>query len=298
MSRLQLPPAVLIGGDSLIGAAYRRQAEAQGLSLPWTSRRGDPGQQALALDLEHPGPLPWAQWRAQGCRHLLICAALTRVAACEHSPALSEQLNLVQPLALARQALEQGFRPVLFSSDYVFAGRPEPYREADAPTPVNVYGRHKAALEAGAAGLEGALLLRLSKVYTSSWGDGSLLAEMASALDAGKPLRVARDQGFSPIALPDVLAAIAGLIEADAQGLYQLVGDEAWTRAELARALARALDLPQTGLQEIELAELGEGFRRPTLTYLSNQKLHAAISWSPAPVQRAFAQLASQRPGP
>lgn len=283
----------IIGGDSLIGKAWRKEQAQQGIFVSWTSRRAAPG--AWQLDLNCSEQVPWQSWQQAGCTHVLICAALTSIAACEAHPEHSRLLNLERPLALAQAARDSGLTPILFSTDYVFAGRNAAYTESDDTLPLNVYGRHKAELEARALAWPDVLMLRLSKVYTTVWGDGTLLADMAMRLASRQILRVAVDQGFTPLWIADLLTAIKELMLHRQTGLFNLAGNECWSRSELAKALASALNLSSEGLEEIRLDDLEEPFRRPGQTFLSNRKLREALSWSPQPVARAFESLAASR---
>ncbi|HEY9841291.1 MAG: NAD(P)-dependent oxidoreductase [Candidatus Sericytochromatia bacterium] len=284
-------PTVVMGGDGLIGEAYLAQARAQGLDLPWTSRR--PIQiraGAVALDLERPGALPWRAWKRAGCGHVLIGAAMTSLAACEREPARSMRLNYIRPLQLAQAALEQGLTPILFSTDYVFDGRVGGYREDDAVHPLNVYGRHKAALDAAALKLSRVMVLRLAKVWTACLDDGGLLASIAGPLGRGETVRAAADMVFSPVRLEELLTAITRLQAQDFHGLIHIGGREVWTRWELALALARRLQLPETNLIRIELADLGEPFERPRRTDLDSSLLQTLTD---LPCQPLSAWLAS-----
>ena len=89
---------------------------------------------------------------AEGLRRLLgevrpevvvHAAAMTSVDACENDPAAAWAVN-VQGTSNLMQACPPATRHLIYiSTDYVFSGLRGHYTEADAPSPVNVYGRTK-----------------------------------------------------------------------------------------------------------------------------------------------------------
>src|SRR5579872_5126131 len=83
---------------------------------------------------------------------VLHAAALARVADCHRDPAHAFRVNAAGTAILAELADDAGARLVHVSTDLVFDGEAAPYRETDAPTPLSVYGRTKAAGEAAALG--------------------------------------------------------------------------------------------------------------------------------------------------
>lgn len=98
---------------------------------------------------------------------IVNAAAYTAVDRAEEEEALANIVNGTAVAALAAVARDAGALLVHYSTDYVFDGTQEtPYREEDAPRPINAYGRSKLAGEAAirASGCEH-LILRTSWVY-------------------------------------------------------------------------------------------------------------------------------------
>ena len=81
---------------------------------------------------------------------VINCAAYNLVNQAETEPAAAFAVNAWAVRDLARLCAERDWSLVHFSTDYVFgldAARREPWRETDAPGPVNVYGLSKLAGE-------------------------------------------------------------------------------------------------------------------------------------------------------
>ena len=117
----------------------------------------------------------------------VIAAAIPGLAHCETYPEETWQCNVAGTLSLARQLAEMGIRPLWFSSDQVFDGTASPYADSDTPSPVNEYGQQKAEVEANFsdASRGTGLVVRLSKVYDTTPGSGTLLDGIISNLKNG-----------------------------------------------------------------------------------------------------------------
>lgn len=270
-----LPKTFVIGADGFVGrallAAYRRiHPTADG-----TSRREASGY--LSFDLSSQVIPFLGQLKKEGYSQAVIAAAMTGIAQCEREPKLASQINVDATLTIAGQLVDVGIRPVLFSSDYVFDGDSGGYDESAVPSPLNVYGETKAELErrVGSVCGEEYLLIRMSKVFGLSAGDGTLLNEMASQLATGYPLSAAVDQVFCPTLIDDIVRATLALQASDARGLFNVCSPESWTRHNLAYATARAVDADPRLVKPISLAELNEDCCRPKRTNLICKKLLA-----------------------
>jgi dTDP-4-dehydrorhamnose reductase len=75
---------------------------------------------------------------------IVNAAAYTAVDQAESEAELAEQINAIAPGILAEEAARQGAWFVHYSTDYIFDGSgTTPWREDDAPAPLNVYGATK-----------------------------------------------------------------------------------------------------------------------------------------------------------
>ena len=76
-------------------------------------------------------------------------AAITDLDFCEQFPDDSLPINLHAPINLAALCGDKDIPFVFTSADLVFDGARAPYAEDDPPTPINVFGEHKALAEEG-----------------------------------------------------------------------------------------------------------------------------------------------------
>ncbi|KAL8211679.1 UNVERIFIED_CONTAM: Methionine adenosyltransferase 2 subunit beta [Gekko kuhli] len=76
--------------------------------------------------------------------HVIVhCAAERRPDVVDSQPDAASQLNVAASGNIAKEAAEIGAFLIYISTDYVFDGRNPPYKENDAPNPLNLYGKSK-----------------------------------------------------------------------------------------------------------------------------------------------------------
>ena len=226
--------------------------------------------------------------------HAVIAAGCTNINDCNNHPEKNYAINVAGTLRIAKQCTELGLCPILFSTDYVFDGEEGGYTESSPTSPINAYGKQKAELEEGIHDATGGnyLMLRLSKIYSTSIGDDSLLDEMMQTLIQGRTVRAATDQVFCPLHIDDLVAIIQELIDQRITGLINIGGDETLSRYSLALEACENLNISRTCIEPISLDEL-EGPPRPKKTALNCQKLYETVSIEPRSLRKAISILAA-----
>ena len=133
-----------------------------------------------------------------------------------------------------------GSRLVHVSSDVIFPGRPEPYREYDRPFPITDYGVMKLEAErAVAAECPNAVLVRTSLLYGTR-RPSQIQLDVELAITGRKAMRFFTDEYRCPAHAADVGAALSSLAaRPDIRGPINVAGPEAISRAELAGVFAR-----------------------------------------------------------
>ena len=280
-------PILLIGATGQIGWELRR------VLAPLAPIEA-PGREQLDLSDE-------AQVRRQvrAIRPALIvnAAAYTAVDKAEDEEQAAMIVNGLAPGWLAEEAAGLGIPLVHYSSDYVFGGNPapaRPYREDDAPAPVNAYGRTKLAGERAVAAVGGNhLVLRTSWVYGMR-GRNFLITirRLASEQDE---LRVVDDQVGAPTWARLVAEATAHALTrawrpetaeplSGRGGLYHLSAAGATSWHGFAAAIVGVLrrsgepNLRVKRVVAISSAELPRAACRPRYSVLDNDTIHRAFA--------------------
>lgn len=229
---------LVTGGSGFLGRHVVRAAEAHGWQVIAPPRS--------VLDVRKADAVidTVAAWRPRAVLHL----AYRR----DDRPSIVEASEHV-----ARAATAAGARLVHLSTDVVFRGRPEPYREDDPTDATMDYGRWKAEAEARvAAACPGAVLMRTSLLYgTDEPGQQASLVRQAAS--TGHPAFFT-DEVRCPTHVDDVAGAaltVCGLPEVT--GPLHVASPEPLSRATFAVLLASWLGLDPAGLRTTTLAEAG-----------------------------------------
>jgi dTDP-4-dehydrorhamnose reductase len=140
---------------------------------------------------------------------------------------------------VAAEAAAVGARLVHVSSDALHAGRPAPYTEDDAPTPVTVYGAANAAAETAVTAIDpSAVVVRTSLIYGSAEGKQEQL--VLGLLDGRQRGVLFTDEIRCPVHVADLAGALLELADSRFAGILNVAGPDAVSRAEFGRLIARA----------------------------------------------------------
>ncbi len=218
---------------------------------------------------------------------IVNAAGYTRVDEAEREPAVAHLINAEGPQLLADEAARMGASIVHFSSDYVFSGREErPYTEADAPAPINAFGRSKAAgeravLRSGAP----AYIFRLGWVF--GLRGPNFLNTVRAAAGTATELRVVEDQHGTPtwarlaatmvtLALGEVLQARRHQRAVPPAGIYHLAAPGPTTWYAFADAIVAGLPPAPDGerirVVPVSSVEFGAPARRPANSVLDSTR--------------------------
>jgi len=202
---------------------------------------------------------------------------------CASMPRDSRFLNVDRTLAITKAVAQSGALPVVLSTDCVFDGSPVIWSEQDKTAPICEYGRQKRDAEDAVANLGVPyLLLRLSRVIADHSCRRDLLYQWCALIHARKPVQLAEDQCFRPIAAVDLGHITVELIDREARGLIHVAGCETITSPGLLELLYASLrehgiDIPVE--REIcRVKDLPGLELRPASTLLSVERLKQLIN--------------------
>jgi dTDP-4-dehydrorhamnose reductase len=209
------------------------------------------------------------------------CAAYNFVDRAEAEPEAAFAVNAWGVRELAAVCRDLGCTLVHFSTDYVFGldeGRAVPYREADAPGPVGVYGLSKLAGEYLVRALcPRHLVIRTCGLY-GVWGSGgkggNFVETMLRLAGQGRLVRVVADQVCTPSAAADVAAATVALVGAGRPGLYHLTNAGSCSWHDFAAAIFELAGV-KADLTPITSREYGAAARRPGYSVLASAAYEA-----------------------
>lgn len=287
------PPTVIIGAKGFIGSAlWNTYHKASPLHRGTTRRENDEG--LLVYDLDQTTPQQLDQLD-DTITDAVIMAAVSRINACEEDPDGSYRINVTGIKNCVHHLWRRSIRPIFISTDYVFDGRQGNYEENDPTHPITEYGRQKRAAEELVLEISQGTgcVLRLSKIYSSQAGDGSLLDEMVACFAQGKVVRAAVDQRFCPLFRGDLIAMIQTLQVAEASGIFHVCGDESVSRFQLAQRVAARCGADPALVEPISLDDLRTGPVRPKNTSMRNHRLRTVFQEPLTSMDQIVDQLAA-----
>lgn len=249
---------------------------------------------AVRVDLSHPGS--FARILAELKPGLVVHAAcLSQAAACEQQPEYAKRVNVEAVVEMLDCTSDYGGHVVYISTEQVFDGRQEVYRETDAPCPLSNYGRTKAqaeelVLQAGGAVVRLPLLLGPSLDNGRAGADGGMIR----SLREGRKLSLFTDELRAPVHV-DWVAPMLWRIGAERlQGVFHLGGEEVLSRHELG---LRALDM--SGMEadlEASLARDFDGPARSLRLVLDSRRARKELGWEPPNLRQSLTRTFGPSP--
>lgn len=209
---------------------------------------------------------------------IVHCAAATDIEWCEAHSSECMRINGWASGDVAATAHHLGVGFVYISTDSVFNGASGGYQETDPVSPVNQYGRSKAAGElAVARECLNALILRVN-IYGWNLQSKQSLAEWAlTLLRDGRTVPGFSDVVFAPVLVNDLARWIMALVKADCAGVYHVASSDYASKYMFLCALASVFELDRSLVHESCIKESPLSATRPRSTWLRVDKITASI---------------------
>lgn len=223
---------IVLGARGMLGQAVSHELQRRRRTY-WA-----PSRQEVDLQrLDYAGLLPAT---------IINCAAWTNVDAAEDDEIGARALN---GEVLARlERLADGSKLINFSTDYVFDGQgTRPYPVNGSRSPLNAYGRSKAAGEAAMESLHPSsdwLNIRTSWLY-APWGNNFVLT-MRKLMWERENLKVVDDQRGRPTSAEHLARVTLDLIDRGKRGHWHATDGGECTWYEFANEIKRLIGAPAT----------------------------------------------------
>jgi len=203
---------------------------------------------------------------------VIHAAAWTDTAGCEADPERALLVNGEGSGVVAEGCNRAGAAMVYVSSNEVFDGTArEPYREDDAPNPVNAYGRSKLAGEDRVRST-----LKRHHIVRTAWlygaGRVSFPEKVLQLAAKTGRLKGVADEIASPTWTADLAGGIAALITGTSWGTYHLTNSGYCSRLEWVEEVLRIRGLTGVGVERTTQEEFGAPYRKPVFSALNLEK--------------------------
>jgi dTDP-4-dehydrorhamnose reductase len=211
--------------------------------------------------------------------------AMSRVDECELNQWQAYVTNVEGTLTMLLNAAEYKSFFVFVSTDFIFGGDKENYREEDNSAPVNFYGKTKAEAEEAVKEYEHfRAIVRTELVYGKPHsGKGNILTVVKEKLEKGEEYNVVNDQVRTPTYVEDLAAGIISVIEKKATGIYHLSGKDILTPYEMACKVADHFNFNKGLIKKVTAAVFKQPAKRPARTCFVISKAMHELGFDPLP---------------
>lgn len=255
---------------------------ASGLLGTWLLRTAPQGAHVTAA--VHTSVVDWPDTATADLRvpdEAARLVARARPDVVVHAAYRKDRASIVDATAnLVAPAAERGVRVVHLSTESVFRGDGRVRAETEAPDPVWDYGRWKAEAERVVLdGVPHGAVVRLPLLVSLDPPDG-VVRSIRGAVAEGGTMGWYRGERRPPAYASDVAGALWRLLRLRppaAAGVWHLPGPERLSRAELGARTARALGVPDPG---VEVAA-PPADQRPRDLALGDDRARTVLGWQP-----------------
>ncbi|MCH6586096.1 MAG: dTDP-4-dehydrorhamnose reductase [Thaumarchaeota archaeon] len=212
---------------------------------------------------------------------IIHLAAMTDVDGCEAQKDLAFLINAQATEKLAKQAALQNAFFVYVSTDYVFDGTKELWKENDKPNPLGNYGKSKLGGEKALGNLASSYCIaRISTPFGLHPKKKGFPLWVAENLKSKKEINVLVDQFTSPTYTPNLSKMLIEISERQLLGIFHVSGASRISRYELAELVCEKLNLDKKFLKPSTIDEIKWKAKRPkdssldvsNATYILNEK--------------------------
>ena len=268
------PVLLITGGSGLLAVNWAMAIRDQyAVTLALHNRAiALTGVETRQIDLESPTQIKTALHRIQP-NLVLHAAGLTDVEACEANPGLAHHVNVELAAHVANACAERGINLVHISTDHLFDGRTVLVSEEEPIAPVNRYGETKAMAEVAVLGAYPQALVVRTNFY--GWGTSyrhSFSDKIIHSLRQGEPVVLFEDVFYTPILIDCLANAVHRLVEQNANGIFNVVGDERLSKYAFGIKLAEVFNLDPRLINRGWLSQCPALVQRPSDMSLSNEK--------------------------
>jgi len=258
---------LIVGSDSFIGSALMTYLQHAGQQVIGTTRRRE------AVDATHcylDLMMESKQWQCpESVTVAVVCAGVTKINACKIDPIGSARININETTALIQELVERGIFVIYLSTNNVFDGS-MPYRQPnDSISPINEYGRQKAAVEQRIRRWgKSVAIVRMTKVM-----DPTLFVAWSTALKKNEVINPFVDMVMAPVPLAFVVTVLRLLAEVRLSGIWHISGGYDISYADAALLGAQLLGVNVSLVQPIEARSGGMRDALPLYTTLNTDNL-------------------------
>lgn len=228
---------------------------------------------------------------------IIHTAAMTNVDTCEANRELAEALNVGAVATLLSFCEKQQIQFVHLSTDFIFDGANGPYDEEAMVCPLSFYGQTKVDAEELVKQAKCPwVIIRTILVYgiVKDMSRSNIVLWAKDALMKKEIINVVCDQWRMPTLAEDLADGCLLAVEKNAQGVYNISGQDMMSIVELVKKVAVYWGLDDSMIKEISSTSLNQSARRPVKTGFILDKSINDLGYAPHRFEEGLALLDRQ----
>ncbi len=230
--------------------------------------------------------------------HFIInAAAMTNVDACELRHRECDEINVNAVKNLVQVCKEINAHLLHISTDFIFDGTKNNYKENDCTNPVNYYGLSKLKSEKLIQkSTIDYTILRTILVYgvVANTTKGNIVSWVKNSLEAKKQIKVVTDQYRMPTLSDDLAQACLLAIQKRAIGIFHISSNELLNIYEIALQIATTFNLDKNLILPIRTEQLNQTATRPPKTGFNIDKAVHELGFKSASFKERLSVYKSQ----
>ena len=240
---MQKERILIVGAGGFLGGRAARKAQGS-FEVFTGGRSAETGARSVEIDITNAESVDAAFRRVQPTVVLML-AAMSDIDRCQAAPEEAHAINVGGAENVARACVPSAAKLLFTSSAAVFDGGKHGYTEADAPSPVSVYGETKAQAEAAVAAiLPSAIILRIALAigFAGRPGTNSMMDQLAARWASGTAVASPTFESRNPIDAGTLSQWMLQLLQTEeAAGIFHAGAKESISRYDLNVKLARRM---------------------------------------------------------
>lgn len=224
-------------------------------------------------------------------------AAMTNVDTCESDLIGCEALNVKAVEYVVAACSKYDTFLCHLSTDFIFDGEAGPYDEEAVPNPISVYGESKLRAEqiVQASYIRWAIA-RTVLVFgiVPDMSRTNIILWVKKSLEEGKQINVVTDQFRTPTLAEDLAIGCWLIAQKEAEGIFNISGEELLTPYEMAIKTAEFFHLPTNLIQQADSSTFSQPAKRPPRTGFILTKAKSVLGYKPRTFSEGIALMATQ----
>lgn len=229
--------------------------------------------------------------------YIINTAAMTNVDQCEDEKEACIALNVNAVEYLIEGCKKHNIFLLHLSTDFIFDGEAGPYKEDAIAKPISFYGESK--LKAEQLLIDSPIRWAIARTVlvfgiAESLSRSNIILWVKNSLESGKQLQIVDDQWRTPTLAEDLADGCMKIIQNEAQGIYNISGEEMLTPYDMAMQTVDYFQLDGSLITKTDGSKFQQRAKRPPKTGFIIDKAKNKLGYQPKSFKEGIQTLDKQ----